>query len=289
MSDASNVKQRTRASADREAGQVFSSIVCAVDGSRRSLAAVEQAAILARGGGQLTLLAVTAVAGTGRYISASINPWRAGRILARATHIAHAAGADAPRSVVDPRKPVADVILEWGSQSDLLALGAPATSRAGALLLDGVFVTALGSCTCPLLIARPTPPGTRFATRILVASDGSPESDHVIELAGRVAHEQGASLMLLHAIGIESRARPLHVQTQIQTLERLTGGVVETRIEVGDAHTLITAAARDEHASLVIVGSRRLGGLSALGSVSRRVVHKAPCSIILVPPADHRS
>jgi nucleotide-binding universal stress UspA family protein len=34
----------------------------------------------------------------------------------------------------------------------------------------------------------------------------------------------------------------------------------------------------------VMMGSRRLGGLRAIGSVSRRVAHDAPCSVLLVPP-----
>jgi nucleotide-binding universal stress UspA family protein len=32
------------------------------------------------------------------------------------------------------------------------------------------------------------------------------------------------------------------------------------------------------------MGSRRLEGLRAMGSVSRRVVHQAHCSVLLVPP-----
>jgi nucleotide-binding universal stress UspA family protein len=32
------------------------------------------------------------------------------------------------------------------------------------------------------------------------------------------------------------------------------------------------------------MGSRRLEGLKALGSVSRRVVHEAHCSVMLMPP-----
>ena len=35
-------------------------------------------------------------------------------------------------------------------------------------------------------------------------------------------------------------------------------------------------------ASLVVVGSRGLGGVRALGSVSERVAHRAPCSVLIV-------
>jgi nucleotide-binding universal stress UspA family protein len=47
----------------------------------------------------------------------------------------------------------------------------------------------------------------------------------------------------------------------------------------------IAEAARDDRAGLVVIGSRGLGGLKALGSVSERVVHAAPCSVLVARPA----
>ena len=41
-----------------------------------------------------------------------------------------------------------------------------------------------------------------------------------------------------------------------------------------------------EHADLLVVGSRGLKGLKALGSVSERIGHTAACSVLVVrPPA----
>ena len=58
------------------------------------------------------------------------------------------------------------------------------------------------------------------------------------------------------------------------------------RIEPGRASGLIVETAVAEHCSLIIVSSRRVGGISALGSVSERVVHDAPCSVLVVRPED---
>jgi nucleotide-binding universal stress UspA family protein len=263
---------------------VFADVLCAVDGTRGSFAAVEQAAALAGPAGHLTLLAVTAVSGAGAYKSAAISPARAGRLLERAAGIADEAGVSSSQ-VVDPASPASQVILERASDHDLLAIGAPVSSWLGGMFIAGVAVTALGSFATPLLTARPLHGEQDFARRILVASDGLEGSDAVVELAGRLARSQDASVILLHAIGVESNSSPLSVREQTRKLELASGGAIDTQIVAGSARKVIVEASRSAGASLVVMGSRRLDGLRAFGSVSRRVVHEAPCSVLLVPPA----
>ena len=55
-------------------------------------------------------------------------------------------------------------------------------------------------------------------------------------------------------------------------------------LEPGRAADVIKSAAAAAGASVVVMGSRGLDGLRAMGSVSRRVVHQARCSVLLVPP-----
>jgi len=265
--------------------RVFADILCAVDGTRRSYAAVEQAAVLAGPTGHLTLLAVTAVAGgSGTQRRAVISPSRAEGIVEHARRMAKDAGVPA-KVVIDPAGPPPQVILQQAVEHDMLALGAPASSWLGAKFIDGVAEAALGSFTTPLLVARSTPTGEhRFPQRILVASDGTNDSDALVELAGRLARAHGASVVLLHAAGVESRARPHRTQEQARRLAAALDGASEVRVEPGSAAEMIVHAAKDAEASLVVVGSRRLGGLKGLGSVSRRVVHDARCSVLLIPP-----
>jgi len=262
---------------------VFADILCAVDGTRGSFAAVRQAAVLAGPNGHLTLLAVTAVAGAGAYKYAAIGPARAERILDRAAGMAHDAGVRSTKAV-DPGSPASQVILDRASQHDLLAIGAPVTSWLGGMFIGGVAVTALGSFTTPLLAARSIRRERHFGHRILVASDGLDGSDHVIELAGRLARSLNAKVILLHAIGVESRARPLRIQEQAHRLKVAVDDAIETQVEAGNAREVIVDTARSTKTSLVVMGSRRLNGLHAIGSVSRRVVHEAHCSVLLVPP-----
>jgi len=275
--------QRNDDQAAASPGSVFASILCAVDGTRGSSAAVEQAAALAGADGHLTLLAVTAVRGSGVYQTAAISPARAKRLLDHAAEVAAKAGVPSTL-VVDPASPPSQVILERAAQHDLLAMGAPATSWLGGMLIGGVTVAALGSFTTPLLAARWIPAGQDFARSIVVASDGLDGSDHLVDLALRLAHAKGTNVTLVHATEAGSRAQSHRIDEQARRLELAVDGGSEVQVQAGSARRVIVEAAKSAKASLVVMGSRRLDGLRALGSVSRRVVHEAHCSVLLLPP-----
>ena len=203
--------------------------------------------------------------------------------MQRAVHIAEEAGVRCTVEV-DPATPPSQVILDWSARHDLLALGAPNTSWVGGMFIAGVADTALGAFTTPLLAARARPAGGGSDDVIIVASDGREDSDELLELGLRMAHVRGADMMLLHAIGHESRARRERVEEQGRRLAQMARGDQEVRVEHGHAHDVILNTAASTGASLVLMGSRRLEGLRAIGSVSRRVVHDAPCSVMLIPP-----
>ncbi len=262
---------------------VFTNILCAVDGTRSSTAAVRLAACLAGPDGHLTLLAVTAASGYGPYATAAIDPSRVKDVLDRVKRVADDAGVRST-TVVDPGGPPVKVILERASHHDLLAIGAPVTSWLGGMLIGGVAVAALSQFTTPMLVARRSFTGSLRGRRILVASDGQEGSDLVVELAGKLALSQGANVTLVNALGSESEMCPRCIEAQAQALKLTLPGTREACVEPGKAWDVILNAANSTKAAMVVIGSRRLGGLRALGSVSRRVVHDAPCSVLLVPP-----
>ncbi len=234
--------------------------------------------------GHLTLLAVTSERGSGAFRSAVISPHRAERALERAARLAeHARVPCTPE--LDPGGPPPQVILDRAAEHDLLALGAPWASWLGALLLDGVAEAALESFRTPTLAARTVPgAAARFGKRILVASDALEGSDELVELAGRLAQEREGQATLLHVAGVESHARPHRIQAQGERLQALLGERAHVLVELGDADEEIMRVASESSCSLIVMSSRRLGGLKALGSVSRRVSHKAHCSVLLMPP-----
>lgn len=262
--------------------RLFADVLCAVDGTQRGYTAVEQAAALVGPAGQLTLLAVTAVAGAGAFRSAAIDPARVERVLDRARQIAEQAGTSVAEKV-DPGGPPSAVILEAAAQHDLLALGAPAMSWLGGMLVGDVAFEALESFATPLLMARPTPEGSTFARRILIATDALDGSDELVELAAGLAREQQASVILVHADGAEP-ARSDRLQAQDEVLRSALPDGSELIVCEGGAREAVVDIAASAQASLIVMGSRRRGGLLAFGSVSRRVVHDASCSVLLVPP-----
>jgi nucleotide-binding universal stress UspA family protein len=261
----------------------FADILCAVDGKQGGFLAVEQAAALAGAQGHLTLLVVTSFRNEGEYRSPAIGPAEATHILERATGIAREAGVPATVEA-DPATPPAQVILDWSARHNLLALGAPATSWLAGMFIASVGDTTLGSFITPMLVARAAPAEGHVGDRVVVATDGREGSDQLVDLGQRLAQARGASTMLLHATGYESHARRERVEEQGRRLELTAPGMSEVRVERGHAHDVIVAAAESVGASLVVMGSRRLDGLRAIGSVSRRVVHEAQCSVLIVPP-----
>ena len=267
--------------APQAVGGRFADILCAIDGTSESMAAVEQAAVLAEPGAELTILTATAFSSGGRQRSPAIGPARAQEITDRALAIAREAGVDSVVEV-DPDGPPPSVILGWAEGRDLLALGAPPTSLIGSRFVRGVADAALGSFTTSMLIARPTPDGGRFGERVIVASDGHEGSDELVALAGRVTRTLGAEIRLVHS-GSPSSSSTAKAASQAAALHEATGSGKALIVSDG-ARTAIAESAEDFGASLIIMGSRRPKGLVQLGSVSAWVVHDGPCSVLIMPP-----
>lgn len=262
---------------------VFTDILCAVDGTYPSKAAVRMAACMAAPSGHVTFLAVTAQTGSGKYAQAALSPSRAESILNAAKRVADQAGVEST-VILDSDHPVDEVILKRACEHDLLVIGAPAGSRLGELIIGGVTTAALSQFTTPMLVVRRSFNGPLHGRRILVASDGQDGSEEIVKLAGDLAASQRAPVTLLHVLGTESAHRPHRIEAQAHTLELALPGMSEVCIESGKAWETILEAAQRTDAAIVVLGSRRLHGLRALGSVSRRAVHDAPCSVLLLPP-----
>lgn len=133
--------------------------------------------------------------------------------------------------------------------------------------------------------------------KVLVAVDGSPANQAAVEIATQLAKE-GAEVILINVImpvpgrigaGEPSPVESLEVLTEAAAAIRVAGGAVAKEIQSyagvrGPAHEIIEAA-RNEACDLIVTGH---GGHSAwvglaLGGVSQRILHHAPCPVLVVP------
>ena len=264
---------------------ILADIVCGVDGTRIAVEAVRQAAWLTGPEGRLTLLAVTAVEGSGSYRTAAIAPARAERALATAQRLAVKLGVQAD-TAIDERGPVTEVLLEHAAAHGLLAIGPPPMPRVAHLLVGGTATTAAHLLPASILIARRPPARARFGEHIVVSSDALERSSDLVAFATALASLHGSSLTLLHALDGASSRHPTRLAAQVEYVTRELGDKARVKIEPRHVHDLIVDTATIERCSLLIVGSRRIGGLRSVGSVSERVVHDAPCSVLVIRPED---
>ena len=253
---------------------VFSRVLVGIDGSDESREAARQAATLVDG--ELTLLAsydvVAALAGTGAgvpvYLDDDVQRAAADDALARADEEAEAAS---PTSKVVRGRPADALISEIErEQGTLVVVGSPEHGRLAGFVLGSTATEVIRKAPCSVLVARRGRVRDDFPTRVVVGVDGSPESAIASAAARRLSERFGAELWPVVAHG----GKPI----DRRRIDAIVDGLRE---ESPDAPVgaLVTAAA---DADLLVVGSRGLHGLQALGSVAERVAHRARSSVLIV-------
>jgi nucleotide-binding universal stress UspA family protein len=156
-------------------------------------------------------------------------------------------------------------------QATLVVVGTHGHSRLSEILIGGVAGELLHEAPCSVCIARPPLAEPLFPRSIVVGVDGSPQSEAALA-AGRYLSERfDAPLTRVIALGGKDVDR-----TRAHEL-----GAIPVQ-----AHAVEALVETSEDADLLVVGSRGLHGLKALGSVSERVAHRARCSVLVVRRSD---
>jgi nucleotide-binding universal stress UspA family protein len=144
-------------------------------------------------------------------------------------------------------------------------------------------------------------------TSIVCAVDFSDESRHALDHAALLAKWYGAQLTGVYVyapvftpipefalpggLTVTELAGPGRIAIEQQLAEFLrplaaVGVVAESRVAVGDVATEIVRAAAAVGADLVVMGTHGTGGFQhlLLGSVAEKVLRKAGCPVLTVPP-----
>jgi universal stress protein A len=250
---------------------VFTRILCGVDGTPASLVAVRQALRLQDEHGSLLL---SAVANLAQAAHAGMAAPHAAELLQQdaeaALTEAHAIAPSATAKLLDG-DPGA-VLLEQAETegATLIAVGSHGRRRTAGLLLGTVAARMLRDATCSVLVTRPARDAEVWPQQTVVGIDGSNESDAASTVARAIADQFGGSV----------RA----VASTKDQLDREAAQAIAPDLDEQDTSAVDLLVTASQSADLVVVGSRGLHGLKALGSVSERVAHQARSSVLVVRP-----
>ncbi|MHB1867451.1 MAG: universal stress protein [Nitrososphaerales archaeon] len=144
---------------------------------------------------------------------------------------------------------------------------------------------------------------------ILVTTDGSENANRAVEAATILAKQNGSELIIVHVVSetVPAQYSPIGINTPVadytnyfqiaeeqgkkiidQAVEKAKGEGIKVRGEtfrtISSTVESIVEAADKEHADLIVVGTRGLGGFKKLlmGSVSSGIVSHANCSVLIV-------
>jgi nucleotide-binding universal stress UspA family protein len=245
---------------ERIAETIFDRVVCGVDLSKAGRVAARQAAqVVARDG---SLLLVTATVGEPSTVlsPAGLGYAAAHALIDTAARIRYCDALTAAREEALPHfgktrmlrvegEPVISLLeaLER-EQATLAVVGCHETKRLPGILLGSVATHLLHKASCSVLVAR-REWVNRAPRRVIVGVDGTWRSV--------------AALGAAHDLAIRF------------------GCPIDELTDSAPVRALVERARADD---LIVLGSRGLHGLRALGSVSERVAHQAPCSVLVVRP-----
>ena len=135
--------------------------------------------------------------------------------------------------------------------------------------------------------------------RLLLGYDGSEHAKRALDRAAQLAGTDPVTVVSVVPMASPAGRGPAVLAVQELTIhhEQLeeARSMLETRgatahlIEtlgnpIGDPADALMHVAKDQEAELMVVGTRGLGGLKrlVLGSVSTKLVHEAPCDVLVV-------
>jgi nucleotide-binding universal stress UspA family protein len=293
----------------------FSTILCPVDFSKHSRAALRYASALARrAGGRLTVLFVNdpflvsaAAAAAAAYDEKGLVA-QSGVELERFVRrvVGSGGGAPAISHVVAMGEPARQIQRFARSlRADAIVLGSEGIGGAQRLFFGSTTLQVLAQADVPVLAVPPADRGAQAplgwpSERVLAAIDLGREAAHDVAVAADLARWFGLPLSLVHVVertrvpkwlslkaAPHDRDRGRTARSRLEKLARTAGeaGGAEAHVLVGDPAEQIANLATDLKADLLVVtlrGDNRIFG-DRKGATTYRVVQDAGTPILAVP------
>jgi nucleotide-binding universal stress UspA family protein len=255
----------------RHPESIFQRVIVGVDGSEAGFEACREASRLVSPDGWIEAVAAAHLA------EAALAGWSSSR-LAEEMERETAAALEVAKRIIGPRvvgrlvnAAPEDALLRELSRAEgtLLAVGSHGHSRWSEILVGGVAGDMIHTAPCAVLIARPPAAPGLFPRTVVVGIDGSEASDEAIAAAEYLARRFGVDLRAI-------------VATKGKAVDLARAHLRTPFLETFDERPVDVLVKASQEADLVVVGSRGLHGLAALGSVSERVAHRARSSVLVI-------
>jgi len=130
-------------------------------------------------------------------------------------------------------------------------------------------------------------------SKILLATDFSPESHNALQCALSLSRRYGSKLFVAHAVQAEAVPLPDLMQNnaeqnmaRLELTEELKSVPHQTIVKSGDPWEVLSAILADEHVDLIVMATHGRGGFNklVLGSTAEQVIRHAPCPVLTVGP-----
>ncbi len=139
-------------------------------------------------------------------------------------------------------------------------------------------------------------------SKIVIALDGSEHSLRAVDYAKRLSPDKSARIEVVHVrellMGRGVGGAPVKLDEE-EVVEQVQGTVKSLADAGYDVHLQVVSTVRDGpahiiaeiakliHADVIVVGTRGHGPVSGLlvGSVAQRLLHLAPCPVLVIPVA----
>lgn len=181
------------------------------------------------------------------------------------------------------------------NEADLIVISTSGKFDVGQIFSASVAQRLIEQMSVPVLLLRPTDDWkSRYSEfkRIIVALDGSAESENVLPMVKTLADKfDGEVLFVSVPEGAESESYSETMQQYLETIAaKLESPITRTKVLLGGsgpARTIL-GIAEEERADLIVMATHGRGGAERienlpLGSVSTRIVEKTSCPVLLIP------
>jgi nucleotide-binding universal stress UspA family protein len=292
---------------------LFRSILCPVDFSSHSRAALQHAAAIARrSGGQLTALfasdpLLVAAAAAAAYDRAALEQTSETELR---DFVRRAIGSSVKPSQIACSVVQGDAADEIGKavkrlSADLVVIGTQGLSGASKWFFGSTTERVLRRATTPVLTVPPATTGRRMPAswpgkRVLAAVDLGPHTAADVRAAADVARWADARLVLVHVLRptqaprwlstrlqAHERARLQNARTRLERIARDLDAAqpVDCQVLLGEPGDQIPAVATGSATGLVVVTLRGAGGFfgAPQGSTTYRVLGTATVPVLALP------